>query len=65
MDQETLKQLADLKARVDSLSATLAKIKKYFTIAVIIYILLFILPLIGLLLAVPYYLNTLNQALSF
>jgi hypothetical protein len=65
MDQEILKQLDELKTRVDTLYATLAKIKKYFTIAVVIYALLFILPLIGLLIAVPYYLNTLNTALSF
>jgi hypothetical protein len=65
MDQEILKQLEELKARVDALYSTLAKIKKYLTIAAIIYAAMFILPLIGLAIALPYYLKTLNAALGF
>lgn len=65
MDQEILTKVTGLEGRLAKLEATWKRAKRALTIAAIIYAAMFILPLIGLAIALPYYVKMLNTALSF
>lgn len=64
-NQEILNQIAELRGEVAKVYKSVEKTCKYFLAVLIITSITLIVLLIGLLFAVPYYLNVLNQALSF
>lgn len=53
MDPDTAQKLAGLEAKIDAIYASVEKTRKYFLWTMIITIILFVLPLIGLLFAIP------------
>ena len=57
MDEQRLKQLEE---KVDAIYASVEKTRKYFLTMIIVSVVLFVLPLIGLVFAIPTFLNTLN-----
>ena len=54
---ESLKRLAALEAKVDAIYVSVEKTRKYFMWTLIITIALFILPLVGLMFAIPAFMN--------
>lgn len=58
MDQQTLKKLEELEIKVNSIYESVEKTRKYFLWTMIITIALFVLPLIGLVIAVPAFISS-------
>ncbi len=58
MDQELSQRLATLEQKIDSMYATVEKLRLYFFWTGVITVALFILPLIGLAFVIPSFLNT-------
>ncbi len=56
MDEQ---RFAAIEAKIESIHATVEKTRKYFLATLVISVVLFVLPLIGLLFAIPYFLNSL------
>ncbi len=59
MDEQRLKLLEE---KIDQIYVSVEKTRKYFLTTIIISVVLVVLPAIGLLFAIPTFLNTLNQA---
>jgi hypothetical protein len=57
MDQND-QRLAALETKIDAMYASVEKLRKYFLWTGIITVVLFVLPLIGLMFAIPSFLNT-------
>ena len=57
MDQDIAQRLTALEAKVDKIFISVEKTRKYFLWTLIISVVLFILPLIGLVFAVPMFLT--------
>lgn len=64
-DQDLKGQVNDLSKKVDMVYVSVEKTRKYFLALIIISIVAFVLPLVGLLFAVPTFLSTYNSALNF
>jgi len=60
MDQELLNKLDSLEKKVDAAYKSSEKMRKYFLWTLIISVALIVLPLIGLALLIPYYMQTLQ-----
>lgn len=58
MEPELAARLSALEEKVDAMYASVEKVRLYFLWTGIITVLLFVLPLIGLLFAIPSFLNT-------
>lgn len=59
MNEEELKQkLATLEQKVDAIHVSVEKTRKYFLAVLIVSVIAFVLPLIGLVFAVPSFLDT-------
>ena len=56
-DEETKQKLAVLEQKVDAVYASTEKTRKYFMWTLIVSLVLFVLPLIGLLFALPSFLS--------
>ena len=66
MDNEELKRKLDsLAAKVDSINISVELTRKYFLATLIISLLLFVLPLLGLLFFIPSFLSTYSSLGSF
>lgn len=61
MEPELAQRLAALETKVDALYASVEKVRKYFLWTGIITVVLFVLPLIGLVFAIPQFLNSYSQ----
>jgi hypothetical protein len=61
MDQQNDQRLAQLEAKIDQIYTSVEKTRKYFLTTIIMSIVLFVIPLIGLVFAIPTFLNTLNS----
>jgi predicted ferric reductase len=61
MEPELTQRLATLEEKVDKMYASVEKLRKYFLWTGIITVLLFVLPLIGLVFAIPSFLSTYSQ----
>ncbi len=61
MEPELTQRLAVLEEKVDKMYSSVEKLRKYFLWTGVITLALFILPLIGLALAIPSFLNTYAQ----
>ncbi len=61
---EVLKKLAELEVKVDAIYKSAEKTRKYFMWTLIISVVLFVLPLIGLIFAIPQFLNSIGGNLD-
>jgi len=57
-------KIIDLEAKIDMIYQSVEKTRKYFLWTMIITIALFVLPLIGLVFAIPMFLRTLTDVTS-
>lgn len=64
MDQELLKKLEAQEVKIDSMSKSVEKIRKYFLIMTWITIIAIVLPMIGLVFAVPAFISSYTANLS-
>jgi uncharacterized membrane protein len=58
MEEKILLKIEELEKKTEQANASLEKIRRYFRWSLIITVAFFVLPLIGLLFAIPYFLNT-------
>lgn len=64
MEQELLQKLAEQQQKIDQIYVSVEKTRKYFLWTMILTVVTFFLPLIGLLFAIPFFLNTYASALG-
>lgn len=57
-EQEILNKLAEQDKKIEEMSNYIKKVKKYIMIFIIVSIVAFVLPLIGILFAIPSFLDT-------
>lgn len=62
METDILAKLADQDRKLELIYQSVEKTRKYFLWTLIASLVAFFLPLIGLLFAVPFFLNTLSSA---
>lgn len=62
MDEVVLQKLAEQEKKIDVIYVSVEKTRKYFLWTMILSLALFLLPLIGLMFAIPLFLNTLSSA---
>ncbi|MFA6047574.1 MAG: hypothetical protein WCV59_00525 [Parcubacteria group bacterium] len=62
MDQELLKKLEEQEKKIDDIYKSVEKTRKYFLWTLIITVVTIVLPLIGLLIAIPWMLKTMTTA---
>lgn len=60
MDEELLQRLDAQEKKIDAIYKSVEKTRRYFKWTLIITIALIVLPAIGLIFVIPFYLNTLN-----
>lgn len=65
MDEEILKRIAAQDLKIEEMERSVKTIKRYFLWTGIITIALIVLPIIGLLFAIPKLLSVYNSALNF
>jgi len=61
---EILKKLTELEAKVDKVYKSAEKTRKYFLWTIIGSVVLFILPLIGLIFVIPQFLNAIGPQMD-
>ena len=61
MDQTNLQKIEALEKKIDKIYESVEKTRTYFKWTLIITVALFIIPLIGLVFAIPSFLNTYSQ----
>ena len=64
MEEEILKKIEEQDKKLEAIYVSVEKTRKYFLWTMIITVALFVLPLIGLMFAIPQFLNTLSSASS-
>jgi len=64
MEQEILKKLAQQDVKIEAIWKSVEKTRKYFLFTMISSIVMVVLPLIGLLIAIPFMLNTLSKSME-
>jgi hypothetical protein len=64
MESEILKKIEEQDNKIDQIFISVEKTRKYFQWTMIITVALFVLPLIGLLFAVPAFLSSYSQIQS-
>jgi hypothetical protein len=64
MDNETVERIAALEKKIDAIWVSVEKTRKYFLWTLIVGVVTFVLPLIGLAFVIPFYLRTLSQSLG-
>ena len=64
MEEDILNKIEEQGKKIDAIYVSVEKTRKYFLWTMIITVALFVLPLIGLMFAIPQFLNTLNSASS-
>lgn len=60
MDQQPEVNLAELAKKIDAVYRSVERMRKFFMWTLIITAVMFILPLIGVIILIPMYLNMLN-----
>lgn len=65
MESELSQRIAALESKVDAMYASVEKLRKYFLWTGIITVVLFIVPLIGLMLVIPSFINSYAQIGSY
>lgn len=64
MEQEILKKLEEQELKIEAIWKSVEKTRKYFLFTMISSIVMVVLPLIGLLIAIPIMLNTLSTSME-
>jgi len=64
MDQDIQKKLEELEQKVDAVFKSVEKTRKYFLIVMWVTVLAFVLPLVGLVFALPAFFNNYLGAFS-
>jgi len=64
MDSEVQKKLDEHTAQLNAIYQSVERTRKYFLAVLIISVVVFVLPLVGLLFAVPAFLNSYTNALG-
>lgn len=64
MEQEILKKLEEQEIKIEAIWKSVEKTRKYFLFTMISSIVMVVLPLIGLLIAIPIMLNTLSKSME-
>ena len=64
MEQDTQVKITELETKIAVLETSVHKIRTYFKIIVWVSVIMFVLPLLGMLIAIPAFLNTYNSALG-
>lgn len=64
MDPEISKRLDDQEAQLLRIYVSVEKTRKYFLWTLVITVLMFVLPLIGLLILIPAFISTYTQVLQ-
>jgi len=64
MDQEIKNKLDEQEAKLNAIYESVEKMRKYFLIAVWVTVLAIVLPLIGLLFAIPSFLKTYTSIIN-
>lgn len=62
MDEIVLQKLAEQEKKIDAIFVSVEKTRKYFLWTLIASLVFFLLPVIGLMFAVPFFLSTLSSA---
>ena len=65
MEEEILKKFEEADKKLDAIFRSAEKTRKYFLWTLIITLVLFFLPLIGLLFAIPQFINIYTNSLNF
>jgi len=61
MDTDTWKKLAELEHKVDAIFTSVEKTRRYFLTIMVISVVAFLLPLLGLMFAIPSFMSSYNQ----
>jgi hypothetical protein len=64
MDEETKQRLDRIEQKADEIFKSAEKTRKYFLAVLIVTLIAFVVPLIGLVFAIPSYLSTYNELLE-
>ena len=62
MEQEILKKLEVQEQKIEAIWVSVEKTRKYFLATIIATVVMTVIPLIGLAIAIPFFLNTFSQA---
>lgn len=62
--EEVMKKLAELETRIDAIYKSAEKTRKYFLWMIIASVILFLLPLVGLIFIIPQFLSALGPNLD-
>ena len=65
MDQELSQKFTEQNKKLDQIYTSIEKMQKYFLWTLIITIAMIVLPLIGLVFAIPFFLSTFSSAYGF
>ena len=65
MEEELLKRIEANSIKLDEVFKSVEKMRKYFLWTLVISVVVFVLPLIGLVFAIPTFLNMYSSVLSF
>ncbi len=60
-DAEIRQKLADLETKIDAVYVSAEKTRKYFLGVIVVSVIAFVLPLIGLVFAIPSFISTYSQ----
>ncbi len=64
MDPEITKKLADLDDKITKVYVSVEKTRKYFLVTMWITIIVFVIPVLGLIYAIPAFISTYSTMLS-
>lgn len=62
MDQEILEKIAEQDKKLDAIFDSVEKSRKYFLWSLIFNVVVFVLPLIGIILIIPWFLKTMDYS---
>lgn len=62
MDEQILKKIEEQDKKLDEICRSIEKMRKYFLIVLIVSIVMIVFPLIGLVFAIPQFLNIYSGA---
>jgi hypothetical protein len=64
MEQEILKKLEEQQKKIDAIYISVEKTRKYFLWTLIATVVMFVLPIVGLIVVIPFFMSAINSAYS-
>ena len=64
MEEEILKKIEEQNKKIDAIWVSVEKTRKYFLFTMITSILMFVIPLVGLMIAIPLMLGALSNSME-